>query len=136
MRFAPQALLAMGALLSSQRSTIGALSGGIGTRSAEGPKKVADGGGAASSIEGERPVPGRPMIRFGLLGGRWGPFPWELFVTLGGSCLGGALLFVAITALWTPGRGLVLVEPLPLVVAGLVLLPVGFARRSRQKRTP
>jgi hypothetical protein len=73
------------------------------------------------------------MIRFGLLGGRWGPIPWELFVTLGGSCLGAAALFVWLESPWLPGSWYRLVGWVPLTVAGLALVAVGAGRRSRSR---
>lgn len=70
------------------------------------------------------------MIRWGVLGGRWGPVPWPIFLVLGAAFLGSAGLLAVLT--WgSPWFGLRLVEASGALVAGTVLLAVGFHRRAR-----
>lgn len=69
------------------------------------------------------------MIRFGLLGGKWGPAPAAAFLALGGACLGASVLTIA----YTFGSGVAVVgwiEATILAVAGATLLAIGL-RRSR-----
>ncbi len=74
------------------------------------------------------------MLRFGLLGGRWGPFPWELFVTLGSSCVTAAVLLVALVPAGSLGPWVEGAEVLALAGSGIALLLAGLARRSRAGR--
>lgn len=70
------------------------------------------------------------MIRYLLLGGRWGPVPWNVLVALGVACLAAAALFVLLVPSWStyllPG----LIEAGGLGGAGVVLLAIGARRRA------
>jgi hypothetical protein len=75
------------------------------------------------------------MIRFLLLGGRWGPVPAPAFLALAGACLGAALLSFLYTlgsAFETVGR----IEAGIFAIAGVTLLSVGLHRRRHPPKEP
>jgi len=74
------------------------------------------------------------MIRFGLLGGRWGPAPWQFFVALGGSSLVAAALFVVLYRDWGTERWLGGTEVVILLAVAITLLALGLRRRRRAVR--
>jgi hypothetical protein len=74
------------------------------------------------------------MIRFLLLGGRWGPVPWNVFVALGASCLMAMVLVVLLYPLWSTLPLLGAIETTMLSAAGAGLLGVGAHRRAREVR--
>jgi hypothetical protein len=71
------------------------------------------------------------MIRFLLLGGRFGPVPWTILTALGGSFLGAAALFALLYPLWSTYFPVGLIVVGGLVTVGLALLAVGAHRRRR-----
>jgi len=73
------------------------------------------------------------MIRFLLLGGRWGPVPWQVFVVLGFSCLGAAGLFWALYPRWTSDPVLGGIEEGILGAASVVLVAIGARRRQKDR---
>lgn len=71
------------------------------------------------------------MIRYLLLGGRWGPAPWQFWIALGASCGAAAGLFLALYP-WRSGEPwLGGIESGILAVAAVALLAVGLVRRRR-----
>ena len=70
------------------------------------------------------------MIRFGILGGRLGPVPWQLLCAVGLSVLGAAgLLYVV--GYGVVDRSLLTLEEGGLLLTGTVLTSFGWARRRR-----
>ena len=74
------------------------------------------------------------MIRFLLLGGRWGPVPWRFFVALGGACLLAAVLFALLNPTWAIYPVVGETETAVLVVIAATLLVVGLYRRAQDLR--
>jgi len=75
------------------------------------------------------------MIRFGLLGGKWGPAPAEAFLALGGALLGASGLLFA----YTFGSGPAVVgwiEAAVFALAGAPLLAIGLRRRRNPPKLP
>ena len=73
------------------------------------------------------------MIRFGVLGGRLGPAPWQVLVAVGLASFGAAaLLYVLGSSVLYPW--LLGVEEAVLLLAGAVLTSVGWVRRRRGSR--
>jgi hypothetical protein len=70
------------------------------------------------------------MIRWGLLGGRWGPVPAEAFLALGGACLAAAVLLVVVSA-GAPLAFVGWIEGGILGAAGATVLAVGLHRRRK-----
>jgi hypothetical protein len=71
------------------------------------------------------------MIRYLLLGGRWGPLPWQFLAALGVCCLGAAGLFYLMFGRWSNDRLLGGVDLAILLTTAAVLLAVGAHRRGR-----
>jgi hypothetical protein len=74
------------------------------------------------------------MIRFLLLGGRWGPVPWTFFVALGGACLFATVLFALLDPTWSTYPTVGWLEVSLLAVISATLLAVGLHRRARELR--
>ncbi len=70
------------------------------------------------------------MLRFFLLGGRWGPVPAALFVVIGVAAFGAAGIVLAAT-LGTPLAPVGSAEALVFVLVGSVLAVLGLVRRRR-----
>jgi hypothetical protein len=71
------------------------------------------------------------MIRFLLLGGRWGPVPWQFLLALGLACLAAAGLFWALYGQRSTDPFLGAAEVAILGVTAVVLLTIGIRRRGR-----
>ena len=76
------------------------------------------------------------MLRYGLLGGTRPPMPWEFFVTLGGALCLAAGLFALLFPLWSTYPGLGLGEAGTFLLAGAILLGMGFRRRRQDRQRP
>lgn len=68
------------------------------------------------------------MIRWGLLGGKWGPVPAEALLAIGGACLAAAVLLLAASS-GSPLAIVGWVEAAILGAAGTTLVAVGVHRR-------
>jgi len=71
------------------------------------------------------------MLRWWLLGGRWPPLPWELFITLGAAVLAAGGLFAFLFPLWGAYPWVGFIEVGIFGVAGCTLIGFGAVRRSR-----
>ena len=76
------------------------------------------------------------MIRFLLLGGRFGPVPWNILVVLGGVFLLAAGLFVLLDPSWFTYPLVGFLETGAFAAAGVALVAVGAYRRRRGPGTP
>jgi hypothetical protein len=77
-------------------------------------------------------VPRAGVLRGLRLSGAFGPLPWIAFAVLGGSCLAASVLVLWATRDPAASR-LGDAESLALVIAGGVLVGVGFRRRAARQ---
>ncbi len=70
------------------------------------------------------------MLRFFLLGGRWGPVPAVLLVVLGAAALGAAGIVLVVTA-GGPFSWVGTIEAVVFALIGAALLSVGLVRRGK-----